>query len=193
MTTQEIEVISREQVRELETDISNLTAQVKGFQVLDEDSYSKAGELLSWIAVASKNCEEKRKFFVKPLNDHVSRINLLFKNYSEPLASLRQELEPKMLKYRQDIEEARRLEEAEQKVDNPDLPVPAPVEQPKTTFNSIGAVSAKKVWTWKISDINKVPREHMILDEKKINALVRAGIRDIPGIEIYQQEKLAVR
>lgn len=47
-------------------------------------------------------------------------------------------------------------------------------------------------WTWKIVDETKIPDEYWRLDSAAINTAVRDGERCIPGIEIYQEEKVRV-
>ena len=56
-------------------------------------------------------------------------------------------------------------------------------------------VSIVRRWKWKITDSDRVPKEYLTLDEKKINAVVRSQKEntDIPGIEVYQEETTSVR
>lgn len=47
-------------------------------------------------------------------------------------------------------------------------------------------------WKWKVLDIGKVPREYLVIDEKKLNALCRgakAQPADIPGVEFFTQSR----
>jgi hypothetical protein len=43
-------------------------------------------------------------------------------------------------------------------------------------------------WTWKVTDINKVPREYLMVDQIKVNGIVRAmkGQTRIAGIEVFE-------
>lgn len=50
-----------------------------------------------------------------------------------------------------------------------------------------------KRWTFEITDESLVPREYLMVDEKKIREVVTAGSRSIPGIRIFQQESLTIR
>ena len=56
----------------------------------------------------------------------------------------------------------------------------------------MGASAVQKRWTFKVLDLAQVPREYLELDQVAVNAAIRNGARDIPGLEIFQAEKLAV-
>src|SRR3990167_7144254 len=113
MTTNgtEVEVISREEAKELETDLANIKGRSVALVVKNQETYGQGAELFNWCNLGLKKCEDRRKFFVKPLNDHVSRINLFFKNFSTPLTELKNSIESKMLKWRNAEDERIRLEE----------------------------------------------------------------------------------
>jgi hypothetical protein len=206
------EVVSSSEVKELETDLANIQGRAQSLVVKDEESYQFGAETLTWIQSGLKKCEDRRKFFVKPLQDHVSRINLFFKNFTEPLDGFKNDISRKLLTYRSEQEQKRREEEdlfrkeqeklqkkAEKTAVRNGTPIPAPLPivaipvAAKTTFNDLGAVTAKKTWQWDVVNLAVIPREYLCVDEKKINALVRAGVREIKGIKIYQTEILSVK
>lgn len=51
----------------------------------------------------------------------------------------------------------------------------------------------KKPWTYREVDLAKVPREYLCLEAGAVRRAINAGVREIPGLEIYQEEGLAVR
>ena len=67
-------------------------------------------------------------------------------------------------------------------------PMPAPIIQKPSTAGVVFA----EVWKWELEDISAVPAEFLILDEKKINGLVRAMKSDakIPGIKVYADKQV---
>jgi hypothetical protein len=76
----------------------------------------------------------------------------------------------------------------------PPAPPPAPSYQvQKTVRADLGTATAKKKWTYEIEDENLIPREYMTADLKKIGAVVKAGIRNIPGVRIFEEDTLQVR
>lgn len=50
-----------------------------------------------------------------------------------------------------------------------------------------------KRWAFEITDAAQVPREYLMVDEKKIREAVTNGERIIPGVRIYQSESLTIR
>ncbi len=46
----------------------------------------------------------------------------------------------------------------------------------------------RKDWTWKLTDVDKIPREYLVIDTVAINKDVKGGAREIPGIEIFQKK-----
>ncbi len=65
----------------------------------------------------------------------------------------------------------------------------APVlpKQQSPVRTETGSASARKAWAFELEDINKVPRSYLVLNEKKVRDDVRAGIRNIEGIKIYEE------
>lgn len=56
-----------------------------------------------------------------------------------------------------------------------------------------GSASTRMVWKGVVTDAALVPREYLVVDQKAINAAVKAGVREIPGVTIEQVPELAVR
>ncbi len=56
---------------------------------------------------------------------------------------------------------------------------------------SVGAgVTAYKRWTFEVTDIAKVPREYLEVNEGEIRRAVNSGLRNIPGVRIFETETL---
>lgn len=68
------------------------------------------------------------------------------------------------------------------------LPAVAPARAPKAK-----GVSTTSVWKWEVVNIEMVPRNFMMIDEKALNAYVRAkkGDTRVPGISIREEKRVA--
>lgn len=98
----------------------------------------------------------------------------------------------------------REAEEASRKAqaDNPDAkPITAPVVQepivPKesnVTRTETGiAAYQRKTWTFEITDEAQIPREYLKIDEGKIRDAIKMGVREVPGLRIYETSTTVFR
>jgi hypothetical protein len=129
--------------------------------------------------------------------------------YNREQEKKRQEEIARIERERKEAEERQRVLEAEHEARRlealitegeiiPDLPpaeialVELPPELPTMTRTALGSATVKKVWTFEIIYPNLVPIVYLTIDEKKIREAVRAGVREIPGVRIYQDDQLAI-
>jgi seryl-tRNA synthetase len=75
----------------------------------------------------------------------------------------------------------------------PTVVSPVVQDAPKVTRTESGSASQRKVWTFEVIDAAQVPREYLMVDEKRIRDAVRMGTRDIPGIRIFEESKTVFR
>ncbi len=197
----------KEQTQELMSKAEVIVREAKEIIVQDKDSLTVAVNFLGTIAIAKKGVDSRRRFFTDPLNHQVKSINDLFRDYSDPLGQADRIVRNKVLIYQ--AEEAKRVAEeqrkateeakaqAEEASKHPTeefVPIPINiVEEPEKTVRAgAGSATTRQVWTFRIVDPSQVPDEYKMIDEKKIAAVVKAGIRNIPGVEIYPTSSLVV-
>lgn len=61
-------------------------------------------------------------------------------------------------------------------------------QQSKTVHSENGSIKVRKQWTFNVVDPTKVPKKYLIVDEKLIRADVKAGVRAINGVEVFEEE-----
>lgn len=198
-----------------------LLATANALTVKDASSMENAVEFLSLLSKAQKSIEERRKFFTVPLNEQVKRINALFKTYSEPLDKADEIGRQKVLEFRR-ISEAERVKRQEaigkkaakaqaaldKRYEKKGLEAPVvPVTQIQSIAASsvrteVGGMNIRKKWDFEVVDFPAVvhaveKREAQIaclmLDDKAVRKMVDAGIRNIPGIRIFEREDLVIK
>ena len=70
----------------------------------------------------------------------------------------------------------------------------APVADLSRVRGDQGAVaSLREHWDWQVVDESAIPRLYLIPDQVAIRAAIAGGIREIPGLRIYDASKVAVR
>ena len=175
--------------------------------VESDDGVTTASSALRMIADAKRNTEEQRQFFVRPLNDQVTKINALFKKVAAPLMEADVIIRQKVVAYRvKTAEEARkeqarldalaqaeraRVEEIAKQVgvEAPEIETPQVAPTPKP----LGAVGSRKIWAFEIVDPALVPEKYKVVDKSLVMAAIRDGYYEIPGLRIYQEETVVVR
>lgn len=75
----------------------------------------------------------------------------------------------------------------------PELPEIAKLKQQEIELAQQKSKNIRLYWTFELTDINKVPIEFLILNEKKVKDAIASGVREIPGIGIFQEERLNIR
>ena len=197
-----------------------LVAEAQLVKVTDLDSQTRAGNMLVTLADWKKKVSEQRDYVVKPLKEHVKRLDGMFKPVLEQLEEADELVRRKILAFRQQQaaaaekerqrlmaeaealqEQAETLEEkgkgkqAEEKKEEAQQTALAAVSMSgpaKTVNTDEGAVGTTKRWTFEVEDVGEVPREYLKVDEVAIRRAVSAGARSIPGVRIFEVEGLRV-
>lgn len=200
-------ILPPDEVRTLERSTGLLVEGAESFLIQSDEDVDSASKFLKVIAESRKTVEERRQFFVRPLNNHVSAINEMFKKFLAPAVEADRILRGKIATFRTEqqrtrLEEQKRIQaaaDALQKKLNEEAEaegVPAAKVMAGTVLappSTLGNVNIRKVWKFDVLDDEMVPREYLVVDEKLIRAAVAGGAREIPGVRIYQDEQIAVR
>lgn len=103
----------------------------------------------------------------------------------------RKEEEERLLAEADELEKQGEPEAAEELISQP--VVAPPVVLPKQT--RVAGVSTRTAWKWRVRKLAFVPNEYLMLDEKKINGVVRSmgEQTNIPGIEVYPDAVVSAR
>lgn len=103
----------------------------------------------------------------------------------------RKKLEEEKLKQAKSLEAAGYYEDAENLKN--EIPTPAPLDIPSAP--KLEGTSISKIVKWRIKDFSQIPREYLEADSAKITRAVKSskGTIQIPGIEIYTEDSVAVR
>jgi len=202
-----------ERFQTLAGDTLALLSHAQGIEIANDAQDAEAKAFLAQLHTASKRWEELRHWFVDPLNRQVKEINARFKAAAEPVGEAEGLVKSKVAVYfrarqeaaRKEQERLRRAAEAKaarqaarakargEEPPPPIIPLPSVAAPEKTTRTEAGSVTVRKVWRFEITDEAAVPREWLMVNEKAIGAAVKAGIRSIPGVRVYQAEEVAVR
>jgi len=171
-----------------------LCAEVEKLLITSTESYNEGAYFRGVIKGRLKKLEEARKMMTKPHVDKQREINKVFKDQTEPLNLLLNQLDRGMLSFKEEEEamaKAKALEAKEKDL----APVEAPVRQTRTES---GVTSVKEVWRYKIINaeklFNKYP-DFFMPNAKEINKFVQIMSKegDFDGLHIYKEKTLSTR
>lgn len=152
----------------------NLVARVKGYEKRIEEIRKRLNE--PYRRMMNYNNEK-----CKPFTDRFDRI----------ISIMKTKIDVWKIKYE---EEQNALEkEAELLRDALQLEV-TPFLKTEAQLRTGDALSYEKTTLkFEIEDESQVPREYLMVDEDKVNAALKAGIRNIPGLRVYTEKKTIIR
>lgn len=172
-------------------------------RVVDAASEARAAEFCKQIALRLKEIKEKRTEMLKPIKDHVKRLEAQFNSVSGPLEDADALVRQGMTAYRNS--QAFKAAEAERKAIEErtkeaaargDVQTVMGLQQaheeaaaaaPKKVETQSGEARFRKVWKYEIVDLEQLPAGYWVPDEKKISAAIKAGIA-VPGVKAWQED-----
>ena len=194
-----------------EEKLKEMLAKAQRFEINDEESSriavqmglqaKKLGKQIK--EMGAEKTKEHRLYtgavrnLVKVHTDITDEIESTFKGkfsvYSRLKEMKRREAEQKAKVAAEKLQVQINKDAAKKKIDPIHIPEPALPQKQAPTRTEGGSASIKKVWTWKLIDKAMVPDEYKALDAVAINTAIRAAVRSIAGIEIFQEEKTVFR
>ena len=159
--------------------------------IKSETDLTKAVEFLVQVKNRLKEHEEERQSYTKPINESLKRLNSRFKELTEPLKNAERAVKDAILTYKREKEEQRQIDEAKLQKKNGNKDIALATVVPDIIESKSGEIRTRKTWTFKVVDEKTIPRDYMILDERKVKEAIRSGERKIKGLEIFQQEDLS--
>ena len=176
----------------------SIVVRVTNLIVNSPEKAQIAAGLSGKITKAIKAADVARKKQTKPLDDVKKWIKGLFDPHVEQLQKAADIIDGKIKAYyRQEQEKARVEEEKRSEMAKAGEiePIVAPLPQPQATIRSTQGhvISIKSHWVHRIVNAELVPKEYWVIDEGLIREAVRKGLREIPGVEIWDEGSVAHR
>ena len=205
--------------KEIKRDVINVTNRAIALKVIDNGTYIEAGQILlfhkdmakkikeyfkplktksydAWKSICNAENEELEK--LQPGTSYLSKEMVRYEAEQEKKRQAEEtRLRQKALKREEnerlqaaiEVEKEGQKEEAEA-ILSEKVFVPPPIV--KKTIPKINGLAQRTTWTWRVVDINKVPRQYLKINDIAVNQVVRA-LREksnIPGIEPYPETKM---
>jgi hypothetical protein len=192
-------------------EIDKMVAEAEALELTDTNSMTQAVTFGTLAKQLFKKIEEARKRETQEPGDFVRTVNRFAKTYQDRLKAIEDGLKKKIsdFRYQKELErreaelkaekERQKLQEKldeEAEVRGVETVQVEPQVVPKedtTTRTETGTSHQRLHWTFEIVDAEKIPREYLIPDEKKLRQAVAMGLRKIPGLEIFEKASTVFR
>jgi len=184
-----------------------LAEHAQALVITSDDDVKASTNDLSLISGLKKALKTEQDKWIRPIRQHLDNVRDIFKAFIAPLEEADTITRGKILAYRakqdrkhREAEEINRLRmEAAQKemglkgeLTESVSPVEVAPVPPDHYRGELGTLGKAMIPKWEVKDFARVPDEYKIIDAAKVGKLVRAGLRSIPGIHIWEEESLRV-
>lgn len=193
--------------------MENILEISKSFEIQTEKDVSMASELLQNLKKLEdeirssfdpivEQAHKAHKEAIAQRDEHLKPVLEAQKKIKDCLSKWKEKEELKRLQEAMRIAEEKRKEEEEKRLQQAELlekmgeteKANEILEQPifcapETEKIKVEGISFAELWTYEIINEAEIPREYLIPDEKKINAVVKAMKNniEIPGIKIFKK------
>jgi len=171
-----------------------MTALIAKVKDLEINSRPQALQAVDYIAEARSlldAIEDKRKELTKKEREFVAKIDNDAKLLVETLKSIQtystEKLDAWVSCNKECFLEDKEIDWVEAEIMLPDLCESARL------ITSKAFVIEKEKTNFSITNMTLIPREYLKVDDKKLKLLVKAGIREIPGLSILKTKQLEIR
>jgi phage-related tail protein len=192
-------------------EIARWESDAKALTVNSDATAATATEMTGQVKRLAKQIDDRRKDIIAEPDSYVRKVNGFVKPLQDRLKALESYIKRKFAEYAYQVELERREferkqreaavrlqaeldEAAKAKGVEPVQVAPVAVSIRKEPTRSDSAVaSSVMVMKHRVTDPALVPREYLAVDDAAIKAAIKAGIRAIPGVEIYEEAEVRVR
>jgi len=167
-----IEQLKYELMRQFDIDFMEGASNAIGVRT-EQDARSALSMALQ-ARKLERTLDESRAAIVKPHFEYQRAINKLVKDFKDKLIAIENNLHEKINGWMKEENNNpfSKLEEIE-------------VED--------GKLFTRKFWTYDVEDTTKVPMEFLCVDNEAVDSAIKKGMRNIPGLTIYEKEETNLR
>jgi len=186
----ELQIVTEKEAIEFEAEIAkskmgedrvdDIVQKGVGFIVESDDTAREALSIALSARKMNKDISKLRKEITAPALRFQKKAIQIEKELTDKLTTLESDLLEKIGRYQTNREKT--LEDA------------GIIDEDFNNLKTeLGSSSIKSYYEFKIEDIEKIPLKYLKLDEKKLKEDIKNGIRNVPGINIFEVKKRQYR
>jgi hypothetical protein len=191
--------------------IKELKRAMDNFVVSNDKTAAVCTEMVAKSANLIKAMETNRKETIKDADTYVRGVNRFVKIFRDQVDAIvstgkkkigdyaysqelkRRELAKKAQDEADKIQAAMDVRAKKSGVEPVQMPAMVVPRKQAPVRTESGSASTKMVWTWEITDTSEIPKAYFSVDVKLVDAAVKAGLRKIAGIKIFERPDVRVR
>lgn len=175
--------------------------------ILNIDDVKNGTDDLAIISKMTKRLKSFQSEYLAPIKLHLQKTKGDFDSILIPLKEADTITRQKILLWNAGQEEIRRKQEEAERLSREAaeaemrtsgemtksiIEIENKAEPFKKVHTDSGSAATRGIKKWRLTDITKVPSEFLLVDAGKVTRLVKAGIGEIAGIEIYEEKTLVI-
>jgi hypothetical protein len=163
-------------------------------EIRNDREAGEAADVAAMLRDLRREVEVTRDACVRPLNQAVKSINGLLKGYQDRCEREEGRLKCLVLAHNRRVEAevaAARPVLVDESLASVEVVATAP--RSKTVSGGFGKMVETLTWGFEVVDLALIPREYLVLDEKRVGILARAERPEIPGIMWVERKSMVLR
>lgn len=194
-------MIETKELAPLKAQVSRLETQANAVMIETQEHYESTVDLISKLKETGNLIKIKKESITNPLNEALRNARELFAPIEDQFAKAEVIVKTKLLDYKRKKDAEARAEEAKiaarvdkgtMKLETAERKIDGIERVETTTKGKVGEVQVRKIKKVRIVDAAALPREYLIPDDVLIRKDALGG-KVIPGVEVWEDEVIAVR
>lgn len=195
-------------------EVEDMRRRADAFRVVSDESEVTAVEMANQAKKLAKAVDVLTREIITDPDNFVKSARSFARSFTDPLSAIPKALGQQLIMWRHGKElERRKREEIERRavaelqkrldaeaeaarVEPVKIEAPVLKEAPNVTRTAEGSAHVRKTWVGEVMDPSLVPARFYLddpVDRKKIAQAVAGGVREIPGVNIYEKSIPAFR
>lgn len=167
--------------------------QVLSMKINTREDFEFIGDVYSTAREAQKKVENYYKELKEPIRKQLNTINFEEKRAVEPCMRLIGLCNAMINQYYREVE-IQKEEERRREIEDArilDIPIEKVYVEPVAPklYASNASTATRKETKYELINIDQVPKQYLTLDDMAIKRSIKMGIREIPGLNIYDEVK----
>ena len=192
--------------------INEMIAQAQAHMIIDAETNKQAVAMAGEAKRLAKKIDAQGSQIIEEPNQFVKSVRSFCKDFVGPLGEIEAELKRKIGAWQYSVELNRREQETraqeaarelqkqldaeakEKGVESVTVITPVIAKQESVVRSETGTSShIRKAWKAEVIDESQVPRKYCSSDMKLINQAIKMGVREIPGVRIFEEISTVLR